>query len=256
MKERFAIYPLALCIFALVGEVSCANSSDSPVLVVEKEFNSCKLEYKNLVDRVNSELKALKEKASPDFPEIYKKKQIEITQKANECKKLKEVLEMERKLEAKAAPLRQTPPGEKLGPQFRCFQLGQNWSEFEACAKSLGYSPRFSESKTKEVVFAVNERVVKTELDGNGYIAKIQFAGGDFWGTSSFDNHFIQAFIDHYRITDLSVDQMFNTPGAMALGIMPMTYYKGNIQGGTIRIIPDLKDVLVEKTATNSGYKF
>ena len=256
MENRFSVVPLVLCVFALTGEMCFASSSDTPVQLAEKEFNSCKREYQDLVGKINSELRGLKAEASFDFPAIYKKKQDEVALKAKACKRLKADLEEQRTLEIKAASLLQIPPEEKTGPKFRCFQLGQNWSEFDACAKSLGYSPRLAESTKNELLFTVNEGVITAKPDKNGYIVNIQFDGGDFWGTSIFDNHFIQAFVDHYDITGLSVDQMIKIPGVVALGVPPMTYYKGNILGGTICIIPALKDVLVEKTTANSGYLF
>ena len=84
----------------------------------------------------------------------------------------------------------------------------------------------------------------------------MQFYGGEFWGTTHFDRHFLQAFVDNYNIDELIPDSRPNSFAILGVNLGPTVYYRGNIPGGRIEITPNLLRVIVEKTVPNSGYKF
>lgn len=223
---------------------------------LENKLNTCRKEYKDLVSRTNAELEKLKTKAPENFPSIYKKKQDELKQKANSCKQIKSDLTYIKSFEQRTALIRQAQPSQKTGPKLRCFQLGQNWSEFENCARAIGYGAEITETKDKTVVFKVADGSVLARLDNNHYINKFEFNGGAFWGATAFDQHFLQAFVNNYNIPELIPDQYYNPVTSQIFNIPPIPYYKGNIQGGTIEIIPSALRIIVEKTSGSSGYKF
>ena len=110
--------------------------------------------------------------------------------------------------------------------------------------------------RRKTVVFKVADGSVLARLDNNHYINKFEFNGGAFWGATAFDQHFLQAFVNNYNIPELIPDQYYNPVTSQIFNIPPIPYYKGNIQGGTIEIIPSALRIIVEKTSGSSGYKF
>ena len=251
MSKATLVMVLAGC---SLFNASCFAASISEQL--ENKLNICRQEYKDLVATTNEELRKLKEKAPSNFPTIYKQKQNKLKQKADSCKKIKKSLESAKDFDRRALPAKQAQAIQKSGPQFRCFQLGQNWSEFEACAKSIGYEPQLAETKNKEIAFTVSGNKIGALLDETYHVKFLQFDGGDFWGTTRFDNHFLQAFVNNYNIDELTPDSKPNPLAILGANVGPVVYYKGNISGGTIEITPDYLRVIVEKTSPNSGYKF
>lgn len=259
---RSTRYVMALAGMTLVGNICLAFPSSSEL---EDQLNVCRQEYKDLVATTNEELNKLKAKAPSNFPTIYKQKQNLLKKKADGCKDIKKQIEFVKNFEARTQSVRNAPVGEKVGPQFRCYQLGQNWSEFESCSNSLGMKPEITESLAKTIIFVTPEinrmgdRAVVAQLDDSNHIISFSFEGNEFWGTSSFDNHFLQAFVDNYDIDELVADYLSSSPKLLEFNLGPRKsrlYYKGNISGGTIEIIPDYSIVKVKRTQANSGYKF
>lgn len=248
-------------LFAFVSNIAFAYP---PSQEFEEQLNTCRQEYKDLVSKTNAELNKLKTKAPPNFPEIYKQKQNILKKKADSCKNIKGQLEFVKDFEAKTQSIRTAPATDKVGPKFRCYQLGQSWSEFESCSKSLGMKPEFGESVTKNIIFvtetnALGESAVVAQIDDSYHIAYFQFEGNKFWGTNSFNNHFLQAFVDNYDIDELVPDYLSQSPKLFELNLgqqRSRLYYKGNIIGGTVEIIPDYSIVRVRRSESNSGYKF
>ena len=251
MRNTGYVITLACC--TLIADICQAYPSSSQL---EDKLNTCRQEYKNLVEATNSELNKLKAQAPSNFPTIYKQKQNLLKNKADGCKKIKKQIEYIKEFEIKTQPVRTAPVGKKIGPKFRCFQLGQNWSEFEACAKSIGYEPQVTETKKNEVAFTLSGYKIDALLDETYHVKFMQFYGGEFWGTTHFDRHFLQAFVDNYNIDELIPDSRPNSFAILGVNLGPTVYYRGNIPGGRIEITPNLLRVIVEKTVPNSGYKF
>ena len=264
MKRNFAAL---FCIGAsFLSTVANANSSS---VYLENQLNICRQEYKNLVNKTNEELKELKRNPPPNFPEIYKQKQKELEQKANSCKQIKQEAEAVKQFEIQIAPIENTQAGHKVGPKFRCLQLGQNWGEFEVCAKSLGYAPEIKGNNRKKTshkfMFATSDESVFASLNENNYIEQIDIHGGKFWRAKEFDENFLRAFMQSYGINELIPDKE-NDPELMALlpiiaafgGLnkVSLDVYKGEFSGGKVKINPGAKFLSIKRTPPASSYTF
>ena len=233
---------------------NCQAALASPEL--EEKLNICRHEYKQLVATTNEELKKLKAKGPANFPAFYKEKEQALQEKADSCKQIKrQVAETKKFEQANLAVVAPMQAGSKFGPKFRCLQLGQNWTEFQTCARSLGYAPRLSKTTKGTLAFTVADRTIWANVDSNYYINRLMIDGGDFWGAKIFDQHFLNAFVENYEISEL-VHDLLAIEVTTAFKIPPIPYYKGNIQHGTVVIFPDKQRVIIEKATKDSGYKF
>lgn len=249
--------------------LSTAANAYSSSAEFENQLNICRQEYKNLVNKTNEELKELKRKAPLNFPEIYKQKQKELKQKADSCKQIKQEAENVKQFEIQIAPIENTQVGHKFGPKFRCLQLGQNWSEFEACSKSLGYAPEIKRNNRKQTshkfMFATSDESVFASLNENNYIEQIEIRGGKFWRAKEFDENFLRAFMQSYGINELIPDKE-NDPELMAMlpiieafGVLnqvSLDIYKGEFTGGKVKINPGDKFISIKRTPPASSYTF
>lgn len=264
MKQNFAAL---FCIGA--GFLSTVANADSSSVDLENQLNICRQEYKNLVNETNKELKELKRKVPVNFPEIYKQKQKELEQKADSCKQIKQEAENVKRFEIQIAPIENTQVGHKFGPKFRCLQLGQNWSEFEACTKSLGYTPEIKGNNRKQTshkfMFTTSDESVFASLNENKYIEQISIRGGKFWRTKEFDENFLRAFMQSYGINELIPDKE-NDPELMTilpiiaafggLNKVSLDIYKGEFSGGKVKINPGAKFISIKRTPPASSYTF
>ena len=264
MKQNFAAL---FCIGA--GFLSTVANADSSSVDLENQLNICRQEYKNLVNETNKELKELKRKVPVNFPEIYKQKQKELEQKADSCKQIKQEAENVKRFEIQIAPIENTQVGHKFGPKFRCSQLGQNWSEFEACTKSLGYTPEIKGNNRKQTshkfMFTTSDESVFASLNENNYIEQIAIRGGKFWRTKEFDENFLRAFMQSYGINELIPDKE-NDPELMTilpiiaafggLNKVSLDIYKGEFSGGKVKINPGAKFISIKRTPPASSYTF
>lgn len=264
MKQNFAAL---FCIGA--GFLSTVANADSSSADLENQLNICRQEYKNLVNETNKELKELKRKVPVNFPEIYKQKQKELEQKADSCKQIKREAENVKRFEIQIAPIENTQVGHKFGPKFRCLQLGQNWSEFEACTKSLGYTPEIKGNNRKQTshkfMFTTSDESVFASLNENNYIEQIAIRGGKFWRTKEFDENFLRAFMQSYGINELIPDKE-NDPELMTilpiiaafggLNKVSLDIYKGEFSGGKVKINPGAKFISIKRTPPASSYTF
>lgn len=264
MKQNFAAL---FCIGA--GFLSTVANADSSSVDLENQLNICRQEYKNLVNETNKELKELKRKVPVNFPEIYKQKQKELEQKADSCKQIKQEAENVKRFEIQIAPIENTQVGHKFGPKFRCLQLGQNWSEFEACTKSLGYTPEIKGNNRKQTshkfMFTTSDESVFASLNENNYIEQIAIRGGKFWRTKEFDENFLRAFMQSYGINELIPDKE-NDPELMTilpiiaafggLNKVSLDIYKGEFSGGKVKINPGAKFISIKRTPPASSYTF
>lgn len=245
---------------AVMAEISSSE--------LEEQLNVCRQEYKELVNTTNKELQELKNKASADLPNIYKQKKGKMKEKADSCKKIKQQIEVAKEFESRTASIRNTGPGEKVGPQFRCLQLGQNWSEFEACTRSIGYTSEIANDESSEAenkfLFNVPGKSITALLDKNNYIKEFKIKGGDFWGTKVFDEDFLQAFMRNYRIPELIPEQETD-PNTIAMVMVlanlsrqtaSLNYYVGEIEGGTVTINPGSLFVKIKRKPDPVEYKF
>lgn len=264
MKQSFAtLFSIGACFLSTV-----ANAYSTSV-ELENQLNICRQEYKDLVNKTNEELKELKRKAPVNFPEIYKKKQKELEQKADGCKQIKQQIANAKQFEIQISPIENTQAGHKVGPEFRCLQLGQNWSEFEACARSLGYVPeirRNNRYKTShQFMFAVSDKSIFASLDENNYIEQIDIRGGTFWRAKEFDENFLRAFMRSYGINELVPDKE-NDPELISLLPLVAAFgrlhevsldiYKGEFSGGKVKINPGAKLISIKRTPPASSYTF
>ena len=92
---------MAICGCSAFGSLSYALPSSSEL---EHKLDVCREEYKELVNKTNAELGELKRKPPVNFPEIYKKKQKELAEKAASCKEIKFVLNYPKSLDDIAFP--------------------------------------------------------------------------------------------------------------------------------------------------------
>ena len=264
MKPTF----VALVCIGVASLSTVANAYTSSA-EFENQLNVCRQEYKNLVNKTNEELKELKRKAPVNFPEIYKKKQKELAQKADSCKQIKQQIANAKQFEAQISPIENTQTGHKVGPEFRCLQLGQNWSEFEACARSLGYTPeirRNNRYKTgRKFMFAVSDESIFASLDENNYIEQMDIKGGTFWRAKEFDENFLRAFMRSYGINELVPDKEDDPeliallPLIAAFGRLhevSLDIYKGEIPDGKVKINPGSKLISIKRTPPASSYAF
>ena len=235
---------------------------------MEEELNVCRQEYKDLVDEANRELAELRETAPINLPNIYNERQKQLNQKVADCKKIKNYVEQAKKFEIETLPVRETPEGRKVGPSFRCLQLGQTWSEFEACIKSIGYTPeirrnnRKSESENK-FMFSVIGHNIDALLDKYNRIQEFKIQGGEFWGTERFDEHFLRAFMHNYDIDELVPNEeaiseaLAIAPLAAAFGKkVSLENYKGEISGGAIKINLGSEFISIKKNPPAPRYTF
>lgn len=262
-----SILTALICISSgLFTTVANANTSS---VELENQLNICRQEYKDLVNKTNLELKELKRKAPVKFPEIYKQKQKELNQKADSCKEIKKKAENVKRFEIQIAPIENTQAGHRVGPKFRCLQLGQNWNEFEACAKSLGYIPKITKNNRKKTshkfMFSVSDESIFASLDENNYIEQIDIFGGKFWRTKEFDENFLRAFMQSYGINELvpakedNPELMSVLPLIAAFGRLhevSLDIYKGKISGGKVKINPRAQLISVKRTPPASSYTF
>lgn len=264
---KLVIYSMLFAGFLLPSVASMAATTSEQL---EKQLDTCRQQYKRLVNTTNEELKILKKQAPVNLPEIYKQKQNEIKNKAAVCKKIKQEAEDAKKREDEEArkfaeitsPIVNAPAGQKIGPKFRCLQLGQNWSEFKTCTQSIGYSPEIKFTNNG-YVFRTSNEVVTAVIDQNHHVIALEISGDGFWGTKSFDEDFLNAFMEHYgidRLTpEIEQDQLkarlyTHFLGDAALG--HLTFYKGEIEGGSVRIYSGLHRILIMKTRPVSSYTF
>ncbi len=261
------IFVALVCVSAAF--LSTAANAYSSSADFENQLNICRQEYKNLINKTNEELKELKRKAPVNFPEIYKKKQKELEQKADSCKQIKQQIANAKQFELQILPIENTQVGHKVGPEFRCLQLGQNWSEFEACAKSLGYIPEIRNNNRKKTshkfMFSMSDESIFAFLDENNYIEQIDIHGGKFWRAKEFDENFLRAFMQSYGINELIPDKE-NDPELMALlpiiaafgGLnkVSLDIYKGEFSGGKVKINPGAKLISIKRTPLASSYTF
>ena len=261
------IFVALVCVSAaFLSTVANAYSSSAEF---ENQLNICRQEYKNLVNKTNEELKELKRKAPVNFPEIYKQKQKELEQKANSCKQIKQKAENVKQFETQIAPIENTLVGNKVGPKFRCLQLGQNWSEFEACTKSLGYVPEIRNNNRKRTshkfMFSVSDESIFAFLDENNYIEQIDIHGGKYWRAKEFDENFLRAFMQSYGINELvpakeddpeiiSLLPLFAAFGR--LHEVSLDIYRGEISSGKVKINPGAKLISIKRTPPASSYTF
>lgn len=251
------------------GFLSTLANATSSSVELENQLNICRQEYKNLVNKTNEELRELKKSAPVNFSEIYKQKKKELKQKADSCKRIKQKAENAKQFEIKVSPIVNAQTGHKVGPKFRCLQLGQNWSEFEACAKSLGYVPEIRNNNRKKTnhkfMFSVSDESIFAFLDENNYIEQIDIHGGKFWRAKEFDESFLRAFMQNYGINELVPDRERSSEVAAVLPLIAafghlnevsLDVYKGQISGGKVKINPGAQFVSIKKTPATSSYAF
>ncbi|MCD8339729.1 MAG: hypothetical protein LUC43_05965, partial [Burkholderiales bacterium] len=163
------------------------------------------------------------------------------------CKQIKANIETLEKNKAQVQALENGSGDQEIGPTVRCFRLGQNWQEFSTCAQSLGYKPEIKPNLTfieslparlkpyiyflapsgpedgeilmlfsgdlskyiggKRNTFQAGPVVAFLDKDSNVQVLIITTP--KFFGTERFDRSFLQAFVDNYKIPELTPQSLY-----------------------------------------------
>ena len=245
---------IAVLIGALFAASASAGTAEN-IANLENQLNQCRDEYKALVAKTNQEIKDLKAKAPSNLNAIYAEKQRNIKQKADSCKYIKSNIEKEKKklaaeieFQKKSEKIKLTEAIDKAGPRFRCLQLRQNWEEFSACAKSLGFEAKIGVNKLNETAFLAKD--ISAVIDKTNHVKSIHIVGPSFWNAGSIDDSFIVAFVRQYNVENF-------TSKIDAFGLPE---HKGTIRNGRVVISPTVSvfsgSVSIEYTEAKSGYSF
>lgn len=216
---------------------------------LENQLNQCRNEYKAQVEKTNQEIQNLKKKASGNLDRVYKEKKNKLQQKANSCKEIKSLLTAEIEFKQRVDTIKTTNPIAKAGPSFRCLRLRQNWTEFQACAESLGMESSIGKTNSGNTAFFAG-RDVTSIIDSTNHVSEIIVRNAEFWNAEAIDNSFLMAFVKKYDVDNFLPDQnMF--------GILQ---YNGTVSGGKISIVPTQfpigGHVSLTYTKSDSGYAF
>ena len=238
-----------------LGACSASAGTAENIASLENQLNQCRDEYKALVAKTNQEIKDLKAKAPSNLNTIYAEKQRNIKQKADSCKYIKSNIEKEKKklaaeieFQKKSEKIKLTEAIDKAGPRFRCLQLRQNWEEFSACAKSLGFEAKIGTNRLNETAFFAKN--ISAVIDNTNHVKEIIISGPSFWNAGSIDDSFILAFIKQYGVKNFST----------GTNILGLPYHKGTIENGQVVINPTIGPVSgiisIEYKEAKGGYSF
>ncbi|MCD8338929.1 MAG: hypothetical protein LUC43_01815 [Burkholderiales bacterium] len=216
-----------------------SSYADGKINELTAQLNKCRAIYKGKVATSKAQLEEAKKKNVLSVPELSKKLQEEIDSQARVCKEIKANIEDIQKNQSLFLSIENAAPSEEIGPTVRCFRLGQNWKEFSQCATSLGLKPSIridqnfmtsiptSPMDSKDfgsvlIALAVSRVSIKAfedmqqlflaklkvfcagpvwaMLDNQNTVQMLYIGNPQFFGTSTFDKNFLDAFMKSYKI--------------------------------------------------------
>ena len=214
-------------------------------------YSDCKADYQKIAEEAQKKLDSLVLQDKETKQIILEHQQRRLDTQAKLCKSLK------KEEIALDSEIRGAKQGKKYGPVLRCYQLGQNWSEFQNCSQSLGIEATLHvfkngiELRAGKVGEEKDHReLVTASLDANHYVKSISIHHPKFFGASTFNETFLRAFMHKHEIPHL---EERNVPNPF-FPSLPMERYVYSTDGWGIT--NEKKEKYVSRRDDSSNYKF
>lgn len=224
----------------------------------QKDFEECRQKYKTKIKEDSEKLEQLRKDAPMSVPDFHEKAQQQANSLASRCKAIKAEIGQIRNNKSVLEAFSAVPNGKKFGPVIRCYQIGQNWTEFNSCSKELSETANIHCTQSGGCWFRAGSVVAE---QSKGYVRKLKISGVNFWGTTGFDKQFLQAFMSNYDIDRLE-PVMEKKQYWFGNDSPYYTSYKYEGSGWKVKLYPTGEDddkkpvVIFSFTSDSSSYKF